>query len=111
MKIYFSTRKLQKVCSSSAKMQAEFGVKMARKLQQRLMELKAADCLDDLSRLPPARCHELTGDLRGKLSVDLAHPYRLFLVPAHDPVPTRPDGGLDWQQVTEIEVVAVGDPH
>ncbi|WP_435051706.1 type II toxin-antitoxin system RelE/ParE family toxin [Desulfolithobacter dissulfuricans] len=84
---------------------------MARKLQQRLMELKAASTLDDISRLPPARCHELTGNRKGQLSVDLEHPYRLLFVPAHNPLPTKEDGGVDWASITEIEIIGIVDTH
>ena len=84
---------------------------MARKLQQRLMELKAASCLADISRVPPPRCHQLSGDRDGLLSVDLEHPYRLLFIPANDPISFTQDGGLDWARVTEIEIVEIGDTH
>jgi len=84
---------------------------MARKLQQRLMELKAAPCLDDISKVPPPRCHPLSGDRDGQLSVDLEHPYRLLFIPANDPIPVAQDGGLDWTKVTEIEIVEITDTH
>jgi proteic killer suppression protein len=60
---------------------------------------------------PPHRCHELTGNLKGQLSVDLDHPYRLLFVPDHEPVPQRPEGGLDWQAVTAIKIKGVKDTH
>ena len=84
---------------------------MARKLQQRLMELKAAPCLDDISKVPPPRCHPLSGDRDGQLSVDLEHPYRLLFIPANDPIPVTQDGGLDWTKVTEIEIIEITDTH
>ena len=84
---------------------------MARKLQQRLMELKAASCLADISKVPPPRCHQLSGDRDGQLSVDLAHPYRILFIPAVDPIPVTQDGGLDWAKVTEIEIVEIVDLH
>ena len=84
---------------------------MTRKLQQRLMELKAAPCLDDISKVPPPRCHPLSGDRDGQLSVDLEHPYRLLFIPANDPIPLTQDGGLDWTKVTEIEIVDIVDTH
>jgi len=87
------------------------GVKGGEKLQQRLMELKAAQNLGDISRLPPARCHELTGNRSGQLSVDLDHPYRLLFVVANAPSPTREDRGLDWDRVTEIEIIEIADTH
>ena len=111
MEIYFRTRKLQKACNSAKAMRARWGQQRAKKLQQRLSELSAAECLGDIGKLPAARCHELKGSLAGTLSVDLAHPYRLLFVPANDPIPKKPDGGLDWSRVTEIEIVSVTDTH
>ena len=76
-----------------------------------MMELKAAISLDDISHLPPARCHELTGNRKGQLSVDLEHPYRLLFIPANNPIPEAEDGGLDWSGVTEIEIIGIVDTH
>ena len=84
---------------------------MTRKLQQRLMELKAAPCLDDISKVPPPRCHPLSGDRDGQLSVDLEHPYRLLFIPANDPIPVTQNGGLDWTKVTEIDIIEITDTH
>lgn len=75
------------------------------------MELAAAKTLADISRVPPARCHELTGNRKGQLSVDLEHPYRLLFIPAHNPIPELKDGGLDWACVTEIEIIDIADTH
>lgn len=57
------------------------------------------------------RCHELTGDRAGQLSIDLDHPYRLVFRPDHVPPPQRPEGGLDWSQVTAILIIEVVDTH
>jgi proteic killer suppression protein len=78
---------------------------------QRLDEIRAANTLEDLRCLPQARCHELVGDRKGQVSVDLNHPYRLIFVPANDPAPTRPDGGLDWGRVTAVLILGVEDTH
>jgi len=61
--------------------------------------------------LPQVRCHELKGDRTGQLSLDLDHPYRLIIEPAHDPIPRKPDGGLDWNKVTAVMIVGVEDTH
>lgn len=111
MLLSFSNRKLQKLCSSSREMQKAFGANRAKKLQQRLMELQAADHLGQIARVPPPRCHEMTGDRQGQLSVDLDHPYRLFFIPANHPVPLRDDNSLDWSAVTEIQIIGIDDPH
>jgi proteic killer suppression protein len=111
MRITFKTRKLQKICSIKVESQKHLGTKCGRKLQQRLMELKAAQSLADISRLPPARCHELSGNRDGQLSVDLEHPYRLLFIVANNPYPERKSGGLEWEGVTEVEVIEIADTH
>src|SRR4030042_1571244 len=104
MEICFRTKKLQRICSEAKEMRKLYGVKGSEKLQQRLMELRAADALSDMSHLPPTRCHELTGNRTGQFSVDLEQPLRLLFISANDPVPLRDGGGIDRRQATEIEI-------
>ena len=111
MEITFHNNKLKKRCSQEREAIKAYGQRRARKLMQRLMELRAADNLSQIPTTPPPRCHELTGKLKGTLSVDLEHPWRLFFVPNHDPIPTKKDGGLDWESVTAIIIIDVKDPH
>jgi proteic killer suppression protein len=35
----------------------------------------------------------------------------LILIPADDPVPRKPDGGLDWAAVSAVEVLEIADTH
>ena len=111
MDIFFKTSAIQKLCSKDAVAQKKLGPKMARNLQRRMMGLKAAESLADISHVPPARCHELKGNRKGQLSVDLEHPFRLLFIPANNPVPIGEDGGLDRTQVTEIEIIEIVDTH
>ena len=111
MEVRFKKSKMAKACSSDAEARKKWGDPMARRLQQRLMELVAADTLADISHLPPARYHEEIGDRAGQISVDLVHPFRLIFEPDHDPVPRKPDGGLDRGSVTRVLVLEVCDPH
>ena len=111
MQISFATQKLQKICGNDKKMRGELGVIGAQRLRSRLTELHAATCLEDLRFLPQARCHELTGDLKGKLAVDLEQPKRLIFEPDHDPRPVKEDGGLIWQQVTAVLICEIIDYH
>ncbi len=111
MEIHFGTRKLEKLCSSEKEMKKKLGTRMVKLLQQRLAQLAAAGTLLDMKHLPGARCHELHQDRKGQLAVDLEHPQRLIFEPNHDPVPTKPDGGLDWLQVTSILVIEITDYH
>jgi plasmid maintenance system killer protein len=111
MDIYYRTRKLENVCNNKTKALKEYGQILARLLQRRLSELKAAETLADVRTLPGARCHELVWDRQGQLSVDLKHPRRLIFVPANDPIPKKEDGGLDWGNVTEVEIIEIEDTH
>lgn len=65
----------------------------------------------EVMRRLPGRCHELKGELAGILSLDLRHPYRLLFEPADEPVPVKPDGGLDWAGVTAVRILGVEDTH
>ena len=111
MEISFISRKVQKACNSEKEMRAMFGKPLAERLQARLAELTAAETLEEISRLPPARCHELSQDREGQLAVVLVHPKRLIFEPDHNLVPQKPDGGLDWTQVTKIRIIEITDYH
>ncbi|MCI5165922.1 MAG: killer suppression protein [Candidatus Electrothrix sp. GM3_4] len=111
MDIYFKRKKLQKICSEKKIAVKELGAKRAQKLMQRMMELSAAESLLDISISPPVRCHELSGDRKGQLSVDLGHPYRLLFIPADDQVPKKNDGGLDRTAISSIEIIEIADTH
>ena len=88
-----------------------WGRENARKVRQRLAELSAADTLAVAVKLPAARLHALKGDRKGQYAVDVKHPFRLIFEPAHDPIPTKDDGGVDLEKITRIRVLAVEDYH
>lgn len=113
MELVFSTKKLRKQLNSDREMVKAQGAKRAKRLQIVLAALRAAPTLGVFAPpySPPHRCHELTGNLRGKLTLDLDGQYRLLFEPAHDPRPERPEGGLDWAQVTAIKIYGVEDTH
>ena len=107
MDIIFKSQKFQKIVNTQKLLVQEHGDRQAQRIRRRLDELRAAATLEDLRHLPQARCHELTGDRRGQLSLDLVHPYRLII----EPVPRKADGGLDWSHVTAVLVSGVEDTH
>jgi plasmid maintenance system killer protein len=111
VKIGYSSKKLQKLCTVEKEMVRKLGRRVADELQERLAELEAAEVLDNIRCLPYARCHELTADRKGQLTVDIAHPKRLIFKPDHDPVPNKGDGGLDWRRVTSILILEIVDYH
>jgi len=109
--ISFKSKKLQKICSTHKSVLKELGQTKGNKLMLRMVELNAAIALSDISQLPPARLHELTGNRKGQFSVDLEHPYRLLFMPNNEPIPVKKDGGLDKAKINEIIIIGIEDTH
>jgi proteic killer suppression protein len=111
VEIEFRTRKLQKESQDYSRSVQWLGSMRAKLLRRRLDDLRAAENLETMRALPQTRCHELKGDRAGQLSIDLGHPYRLIFEVADTPIPTKPDGGLDWRCVRSIRILGVEDTH
>jgi plasmid maintenance system killer protein len=110
MEITFKSRKLEKQLTDPKELSKSFS-QMARKVNQRLKDLSDADNLAIMRTLPAARCHELTGDRKGELAVDVSGNYRMIFEPNHDPLPKKTDGGLNWEEVTKIQINEIEDYH
>lgn len=113
MEIRFASAKLRKQLNQQRTMQRAFGEQRAKRLRVVLTALRAATHLGVLAPpySPPHRCHELTGNRQGTLSLDLDGPFRLILQPAHDPLPLQPEGGLNWSAVTVVEILGIENTH
>jgi plasmid maintenance system killer protein len=111
MEVTFANARLHKLCNSASKLRGEYGPRMAAVIQQRLYELSAAETLADMLTVVGAHCHALTQNLKGLYAVHLVQPNRLAFKPAHDPIPLKPDKGVDLVRVTAVEVVGIGDYH
>ena len=110
MEVLIATAKLNGALSSHRALQRRWGADGAKKITLRLQQLTAATTLADLRTLP-GRCHELVGDLNGRLAVDIHQPFRLILRPTAEPAPTMADGGLDWHRVDGVTVIDIIDYH
>jgi plasmid maintenance system killer protein len=110
VEIVFAARRLEKLCNSDRELVRAFGPQRAKVLRRRLDQLRAAENLDVMRTLP-GRCHELTGDRKGTLSIDLDGPYRLIFEPGENLPPVKADGGLAWERVTVIRILEVEDTH
>lgn len=113
MNISYKTKKLEKLCNSNKELTKKFGA-VAEKAMGKLAFLDAAECLEDVSHLPPYSRHELQGGRKGQFSIDLAgrnNANRIVFVPNHDPVPRKKDGGYDLRSITMIKIIEMGDYH
>lgn len=110
MEVNYVNKKLEKQLTDPKEMIRTFG-QLAKKINQRLEDLKAADNLAIMRTIPAARCHELTGDRKGELAINITTNYRIIFEPYHDPVPVMEDGGLNWIAVTKIQIKGIDDYH
>jgi proteic killer suppression protein len=108
--IRFANKNFEAECNNMKLLRKRQGDIRAKKIRQRLDDLTAASCLEDMKPLP-GRCHELIGDRSGQLSLDLDHPWRLIFIPADVPPALKPDGGIDWQNVKIVEIRGIEDTH
>jgi plasmid maintenance system killer protein len=110
MEISYKSRKLEKQLTNPSEMIKSFG-QLAVKIKMRLKNLKDADNLAIMRTIPAARCHELSGSRQSELAVDVSGNYRIIFEPNHDPIPKKVDGGLNWEEVTKIQIVEIEDYH
>lgn len=110
MHLSFANQKFQRECESRKALTRTHGQAGARKVMARLADLAAAASLEEMRRLP-GRCHELSGDRKGQLAIDLSGGRRLVFEPAATPIPTKSDGGLDWSAVDAVRVLEITDYH
>lgn len=110
MEVFFATKKLASRLGSDRDRVKEFGAQAARRIDLRLQQLRRVPTLEDMRNLP-GRCHELSGDLRGYLAVDVHQPVRLIFHPSDPDNAKKPDGGLDWSAVDSIIITDIIDYH
>jgi len=110
VEIAFKNKKLGKQLTDSVELQRCWG-ELAKKIKQRIAELSSLECLEDVTKLPALRCHELSGNRKGELAVWVSERYRIVFKPNHNPLPCKDDGGLDWKLVTKIVIIEVVDYH
>ena len=110
MNVQIADKKLSRAWESPQLLKKQYGQIRAKKITLRLNVLNAVPNLQAMQQVP-GRCHELTGDRAGQFALDLDHPYRLIFVPNHQPIPRKADGGINWQEVTSVTIIAVEDYH
>lgn len=105
MYITFVDNKIQKVSEDWETAVRKLSERMAKKLFQRIAEIRAADNLKVLRQLPGPRCHPLQGSRVGQYAVDLVHPKRLILIPIFE------KGIINEESVTEVAISDIVDYH
>lgn len=96
---------MQKICEDEKTAQQRLGAQCAKKLFQRIGEIRASDNLAVLKILPAPRCHALSNNRDGQYAVDLVHPKRLILQPIFE------GDALVEVLVTDIQINEIIDYH
>ncbi len=110
MDISFTNSRLRDICLSEKARKKEFGETGAKILKHRLEQLANAADLDQMRALP-GHWHELKGTRWGQLAANLDGANRLVFEPDHNPIPTKPDGGVDWKRITAVLIIEITDYH
>ena len=108
MIISFKDKKDEKDCCSGKRCDRRWGLH-AKKIQQRLAEIAAAENLKIFWTLQHLHPHVLGGNRDGQISIDLNHPFRLLFVPDHDPVPRKENGELDMEKIIRVKIIEVAE--
>lgn len=77
MRIDFRNRRIEKVCTDADAARKKYGADVARRIEQRMAEIDAADTVEMMIQFHIGRCHALTGNRQGQYAVDLVHPPRM----------------------------------
>ena len=108
MEISYANSRIQKICTDVKVARKVLGKAGTEVLQERLQQMHDAENLEKL-RFSPGAWHELAGDRKGQLACSLLKRVRLIFEPANDPLPVKPDGGLNWPEVTAIVNLEIVD--
>jgi proteic killer suppression protein len=111
VELSFRNNKLAKMLNSEREILKNYGPDNGRRIALRLQNIRDAATLEELSKVPQTRVHQLTADRDEQISVDAKHPYRLILVCNHEETPRKPDGGLDWTRITKVQLSEITDTH
>jgi len=110
VRIVFCSDSDRELFNDDRALRARYGAPAQKQARRRLDDLLAASNLE-VMRMLPGRCHELKGDRKGQLAVEVGRAKRLIFEPAEDPPPAKNDGGLDWPQVVAIRILSIEDYH
>jgi len=113
MDILFKKKKDSEIANNESKLGKEFrgNPRRSKLVRKRLDELADVENLAEMGSLPQAGCHELKGSRAGQLAVNLDKGFRMVFEAANEPIPHKPDGGLDWSQVTAIRILNLAEDY
>lgn len=110
MEIRYKTKKLEKSLTTDNGLLRTYG-RLAKKIKQRMQQLKSAENLETIQQLSVLRLHSYKGKEEGIWSIDIQENWRILFRLENDPIPKLADGGVDIKAITIIKIISIMDPH
>src|SRR6185436_5690046 len=110
MEVRIKDKRLREALEDESTLKRKYGAEMAKKIRLRMDALVAAESLEVFwpPKSGPERCHQLTGDLDDKFSVDLRHPYRLIFQPAEPAqLAAATDARKRWGSIRSVVILGI----
>lgn len=105
MEITYKNQKLKQICEDkkyNKELVKKYGADVAKKLPQRIKELKSFDSLNDVPTTLPYRRHKLTGKLKEYFTININNQYRLLFKQKENNMIIE-----DLRQIKDIEITEV----
>lgn len=80
MRLEYSSNKLKRILEDE-RLISKYYSKISTALKNRLTELRAAECLNDIPENPPPKRHKLMGDYNNCWGVSVSKNFRMILEP------------------------------
>lgn len=109
MEVEYESTRLEVLFSDQRRLRRTYGDACVKKLRNRMSSIWAAPTLEHLGRMPGG-LHPLSGNRHGQFAMDLDGGWRLILRP-REPVPLRPDGGVDRTLVAAVVIVEISQHY
>lgn len=105
MELTYKTTKLKELCENpkfNQELVKKYGQEVAKKLPQRINELKSFNSLGDVPVTPPFKRHKLTGNRNEQFAVNINNQYRLIFRINDNNILIE-----DLMKIKEIEIMEV----
>ncbi len=105
MELTYKDEKLKNICENpnyNKELIKKYGIEVAKKLPQRINELKSFNSLKDVPINPPFRRHKLSGNRKNQFAIVITNQYRLIF--------RQKDNNIlieDLNKIKEIEIMEV----
>lgn len=106
MELAFESLTIRDICEDQITAKLELGDIVAEALRHRLADLHAATSISDLL---VGNCRILgVGDAQ-RVYIDLPQDHYMVLVANHPKKLLTPQGDLDWNSITRIKIIRIGE--